>query len=445
MRCMSTPNFVTLPRGVQRTEFVGGYSSLAGLFARPETKSRGTILLIPGFTGSKEDFIVLLPYLRGLGYSVASYDHRGQFESDGPLSEAGYSMDHFAADALAVSRQVAECTGESIHLVGHSFGGLVARTAVLEHLAAAKAKTGRPLFASLTLMSSGVAAVPGELQVLAGQFAAFLPQTPLEVIWEHKEFVDRENNPNPPEPEFYAFLRHRFISNNPFALQAKAGILIQIADVVDDLARVTSEAELPVLVAFGENDDRWPPAEQEAMAYRLNARRILWPHAAHSPNTEQPELCTTGLEGFFADVANTTGRAFEFPTGTPGYTSGMELRSPVDHSPAGVSAARRTVVRQLEAWGLADAIDDMQIVVSELVTNAVRYGENPVELRLRIHGELLRVEVFDGNTVDIPAPRQASDTESTGRGMPLIDALTVDWGVEVSESRKVVWADLAIH
>lgn len=440
---MSTPDFVTLPRGVQRTEFVGGHSWLAGVFATPDGPSRGTILLIPGFTGSKEDFIVLIGYLRELGYHVASYDHRGQFESAGPDAPTGYQMDHFAADALAVAEQVLERTGEPLHLVGHSFGGLVARAAVIRHLGA-----GAPdstLLASLTLMASGVAAVPGELQILAGQLVAFLPDTPLEVIWEHKELLDRESDRNPPEPHFQAFLRHRFISNNPHGLQAKAEILIGITDSVDDLAVVTSAARLPVLVAFGENDDRWPPAEQEAMAYRLGARRVVWPHAAHSPNSEQPEMCTSGLEAFFADVANTTGRTIEFPAGTRGYTDRMELRAPVDHSPAGVSAARRTVVRQLEAWGLGDAIDDMQIVVSELVTNAVRYGNNPVELRLRVHGELLRIEVFDSNIADIPAPRQASDTESTGRGMPLIDALTVEWGVEVSASQKVVWADLAMH
>ena len=87
----------------------------------------------------------------------------------------------------------------------------------------------------------------------------------------------------------------------------------------------------------------------------------------------------------------------------------------------------------------------MQIVVSELVTNAVRYGKNPVELRLRINGDLLRIEVFDGNTVDIPQPRQATHTESTGRGMPLIDALAIEWGVDVTETQKVVWADVAMR
>ncbi|MGB3676520.1 MAG: alpha/beta fold hydrolase [Candidatus Nanopelagicales bacterium] len=442
---MSTPSFVTLPRGVQRTEFVGGHAPLAGWIAAPEKHSRGTILLIPGFTGSKEDFITLMPYLRELGYSVASYDHRGQFESTGPQSPDGYAMADFVSDSIAVAHQLVERTGQRLHLVGHSFGGLVARTATIQQLSEEVGSGTDPILASLTLMASGVAAVPGDLQVLASQFVAFLPDTPLEVIWEHKEFVDRENDPNPPDSDLYAFLRHRFISNNPFALQAKAQILIEIGDAVDDLAHLSATAQLPLLVAFGENDDRWQPAEQEAMAYRLGARRVLLPGAAHSPNTEQPELCTAGLEAFFADVSNTTGCSIAFPSGARGYTHRMELRTPVDNSPAGVGVARRTVVRQLEAWGLVEAIDDMQIVVSELVTNAVRYGKNPVELRLRINGDLLRIEVFDGNTVDIPQPRQATHTESTGRGMPLIDALAIEWGVDVTETQKVVWADVAMR
>lgn len=445
MRSMSEQSVVTLPRGVQRTDFVGGHANLAGLIATPEAESRGTILLVPGFTGSKEDFRILLPYLARLGYCAASYDHRGQFESSGPDALDGYTMPDFASDLLAVSRQLSERTGDPLHLVGHSFGGLVARAATIEELAR-EGRAGKPaLFASLTLMASGRAAVPGELQVLAGQFAALLPSTPLEVIWEHKEFVERENDPNPPDEILSAFLRHRFISNNPYSLAAQAQILIDIDDSVDLLARTTADANLPVLVAFGENDDRWPPVEQESMADSLAARRMRWPGAAHSPNVEQPELCIAGLEAFFADVAQTTARSIGFPTGRLGYTPGMELRAPVDHTPAGVSAARRSVVRQLQAWGLDNAVDDMSIVVSELVTNAVRYGKNPVELRLLVNGDCLRVEVIDGNPTDVPVPREATNTESTGRGMPLIDALTFKWGVDVSDAHKVVWAEVSLN
>ena len=441
---MSTPPFVTLPRGVERTDFVGGHSHLAGLLAYPDSASRGTVLLIPGFTGSKEDFIALIPYLRALGYTVASYDHRGQFESPGPDASDGYTMDDFVTDALAVATSLVNESEHPLHLLGHSFGGLVARATAVRQLGLEMSEGAPPLFTSITLLSSGPAAVPGDLQVVARQLVSLLPHTPLEEIWGQKEAADRANGWTPPSPEVHEFLRHRFTSNNPHALSAKAEILVEIEDAVDVLADLAATAGLPTLVAYGENDDRWSPEEQEQMAYRLGARRLRWPNAAHSPNAEQPEMCAAGLEGFLADVSSTTARSLEFPEGRRGYTHGMELRSPVPSTPEAVGAARRTIVRQLEAWGIDDVIDDMQIVVSELITNAVRYGENPVEFRLSIRGPFVRIEVIDANTADIPLPRQAADSESTGRGMPLIDALAAEWGVEVSTTNKTVWAELAI-
>ena len=441
---VSTPPFVTLPRGVQRTDFVGGHSHLAGLIAYPASTSRGTILLIPGFTGSKEDFIALIPYLRDLGYTVASYDQRGQYESPGPDTTDGYAMDDFLSDALAVTGALAAESEARVHLLGHSFGGLVARAAAVRQLGLEMSEGAPPLYSSLILLSSGPAAVPGDLQVVARQLVSLLPHTPLREIWEQKETADRANGWSPPSDEVHNFLKHRFTSNNPHALSAKAEILIEIDDAIDVLADLAATAGLPTLVAYGENDDRWPPDEQELMAHRLGARRLRWPNAAHSPNAEQPEMCAAGLEAFLADVASTTARAIAFPDGRRGYTSGMELRAPVASTPEAVGPARRAVVRQLEAWGLDDAVDDMQIVASELITNAIRYGANPVEIRLSIHGACIRLEVIDGNTSDIPQPRQATDEESTGRGMPLIDALTSDWGVDVHDSDKVVWAELAI-
>ena len=117
---MSTPPFVTLPRGVQRTDFVGGHAHLSGLIAYPDSESRGTILLIPGFTGSKEDFIALIPYLRDLGYTVASYDQRGQFESPGPDATDGYAMARSPSLAHSSPRLNTRCTCSVTPLVGSS-------------------------------------------------------------------------------------------------------------------------------------------------------------------------------------------------------------------------------------------------------------------------------------------------------------------------------------
>ena len=212
---MSTPPFVTLPRGVQRTDFVGGHAHLSGLIAYPDSESRGTILLIPGFTGSKEDFIALIPYLRDLGCTVASYDQRGQFESPGPDATDGYAMADFVADALAVARSLVTETEHPLHLLGHSFGGLVARATAVRQLGEQMAAASEPLFASLTLLASGPAAVPGDLQIVAAQLVSLLPHTSLHDIWEQKEAADRANGWRPPNAEVHEFLRHRFTSTTP--------------------------------------------------------------------------------------------------------------------------------------------------------------------------------------------------------------------------------------
>src|SRR5690349_6025318 len=85
---------------------------------------RGTALLLPGFTGSKEDFNPLHVPLAQRGYRTVAVDGRGQYESDGPATdESPYAQRELALDVLAQ----AEALGEPVHLLGHSFGGQVAR------------------------------------------------------------------------------------------------------------------------------------------------------------------------------------------------------------------------------------------------------------------------------------------------------------------------------
>src|SRR5690349_6716167 len=79
----------------------------------------GNVLLIPGFTGSKEDFADVLPLLADVGWAVVAYDQRGQYETPG-RSDDDYSLDGFAADAAAVADAMFG-TSEQVHLVGHSF------------------------------------------------------------------------------------------------------------------------------------------------------------------------------------------------------------------------------------------------------------------------------------------------------------------------------------
>lgn len=105
-----------------------------------------------------------------------------------------------------------------------------------------------------------------------------------------------------------------------------------------------------------------------------------------------------------------------------------------------VATARRMVDRQLTAWGLQEAAFTTGLVISELVTNAIRYGKEPVRLRL-IHdkGRLLS-EVTDANSTS-PHVRQARDNDEGGRGLYIVMQVSTRWGVRHSRESKTIWSE----
>ena len=110
--------------------FSGGSGPLIALDTGGDD-ARGTVFMVAGYTGSKEDFAPLLRPLAEAGYRVIALDQRGQYESPGPDDPARYTVAELASDVLAVAAVLREEYGEPLHLVGHSFGGLVCRAAVL--------------------------------------------------------------------------------------------------------------------------------------------------------------------------------------------------------------------------------------------------------------------------------------------------------------------------
>ncbi|MGW4561576.1 ATP-binding SpoIIE family protein phosphatase [Streptomyces sp. NPDC004561] len=108
--------------------------------------------------------------------------------------------------------------------------------------------------------------------------------------------------------------------------------------------------------------------------------------------------------------------------------------------PAAVSRARSDVTRQLTAWGLEDLDFVAGLVVSEVVTNAVRYGRPPIRLRL-IHGRTLMCEVSDDSSTT-PHLRRARVYDEGGRGLLLVAQLAARWGTRHARHGKTVWAEL---
>ncbi|MGW7543687.1 SpoIIE family protein phosphatase [Streptomyces sp. NPDC054770] len=110
---------------------------------------------------------------------------------------------------------------------------------------------------------------------------------------------------------------------------------------------------------------------------------------------------------------------------------------------AAVSDAREATRRQLGAWGLEDMAVTAELVVSELVTNAIRYGQPPVGLRLIRH-DVLVYEVTDSSSTQ-PRLRRARTTDEGGRGLFLVAQLTTRWGCRYGQNGKTIWAEQSLE
>ena len=285
---MSTPPYLDLPAGCRPVALPTSDGSLAGLRLDADDPV-GTVLLVPGWTGSKEDFLAILEPLARRGWTAVAYDQRGQYESVGPDEEAAYSLASFARDLLEVAAGLGE-----VHVVGHSFGGLVAREAVLA--------CGGAGLASLTLLCSGPGPLPTSHRDKLGAMHAALPHVPLATIYDVKEAADREGGWVPPSDEVAEFMRTRFVSNNPYALQAKTAILLDTPDRTDELAALAAEG-FPVGVVYGPDDDAWPLGVQDEVAAAVGTVPVVVAGTGHSPAAEDPESAAAALDGLLRGFA----------------------------------------------------------------------------------------------------------------------------------------------
>ncbi len=107
-----------------------------------------------------------------------------------------------------------------------------------------------------------------------------------------------------------------------------------------------------------------------------------------------------------------------------------------------VGRARELARAKLPAWGLEGLLDTTELLVSELVTNALRYGEGEIRLRLLLDRTLV-CEVWDANLVQ-PRRRRARDTDEGGRGLQLVGLLSAGWGTRRTHRGKTVWFELPL-
>ncbi|CAL9464375.1 SpoIIE family protein phosphatase [Streptomyces sp. enrichment culture] len=110
--------------------------------------------------------------------------------------------------------------------------------------------------------------------------------------------------------------------------------------------------------------------------------------------------------------------------------------------PRSVGRAREYARNRLQSWDLEPLIDTTELLVSELVTNALRYGEGEIRLRLLLDRTLV-CEVWDSGLVQ-PRRRRARDTDEGGRGLQLVGLLSAAWGSRRTPRGKTVWFELPL-
>jgi pimeloyl-ACP methyl ester carboxylesterase len=189
-----------------------------------------------------------------------------------------------------VAAALAADGGGPVHLLGHSFGGLVTREAVIAE---------PDLFRSLVLLGSGPAAIGGERKDRMAYLEPLLRHGGMPAVYAAVEELAKLDPTWSASPaELREVLRVRFLASSGPGLKGMGDALLAEPDRVDELAAVG----LPLLVCHGEHDDAWLPATQAAMARRLRARHEVVAGAVHSPAVEAPADTVAVLSDFWADV-----------------------------------------------------------------------------------------------------------------------------------------------
>jgi pimeloyl-ACP methyl ester carboxylesterase len=266
------------PHRAERVELPGPLAALRAA-GRPRTADErwdAVAVLVPGYSGSKEDFAPLIDPIADAGIDVLALDLPGQYESPPLRGELDHRPGPLGALVAEVARAEA-AAGRTVLLLGHSYGGLVARAAVL---------ADAPV-RGLTLMDTGPGELPmGPRRSRLDVLEPVLRRRGLDAVVELRE---QAGDWAGADPAVAAFLRHRLASSSPTALLGMGDALRSEPDRVPELVAALRGRRLATLVVCGMNDDAWPATTQRTMADRLEAEFAGVPRAAHSPNLENPQ------------------------------------------------------------------------------------------------------------------------------------------------------------
>jgi pimeloyl-ACP methyl ester carboxylesterase len=275
----------------ERTVEVDGFGGPVSLALAEAGAGGRPLLLLHGFTGAKEDFTDHLDPLGELGWHAVAPDQRGHGASDKPDDEAAYTIEAFTTDLLALFDVLG---WERCVALGHSMGGMVVQTAILEAPERFDAlilmdTSHRGLRADPELVALGVAIARGEgiAAVMAAQ-DALGPDQALGTGPHQRLLETREG--------YKDFGARKMLASSP-AMYAAMLQTITSAEHIDrlpDLPRIS----VPTLVLVGEEDKPFRKPSQRMADAIPDAELMVLPDGGHSPQFESPDLWWKALTGF---------------------------------------------------------------------------------------------------------------------------------------------------
>jgi pimeloyl-ACP methyl ester carboxylesterase len=252
------------------------------------------LLLLHGFGGAKEDFADHIDALAER-HRVITFDHRGHGESDGPTDLEAYSLDRMAADVIGVADELGI---DSLRLLGHSMGGMVARRVVLAHPARIDA---------LVLMDTSPGPIPSIDPDMMEAAATVMLDEGKEVL---KPLLDAAATLETPAHQRLVAERPGLQKFEDAKWEALSGVMWaamarEIARQPDQLS-LLANVRCPTLVIVGDQDESFLEPSRRMAAAIPGAELVVVPDAGHSPQFENPRVWLQALEGFLARVERAT-------------------------------------------------------------------------------------------------------------------------------------------
>lgn len=248
-------------------------------------------LLVHGFTGARSDFTEWLPALADAGWHAVVADNRGHGDSDKPPSEDDYDFHIFAADKLAL----ADALGwDRFVLLGHSMGGMIAQTLVLDApervdaLILMDTHHGQLAMPDDLLELAVTVARAGDMETIAQVSAA---DSPLASDAHRRVAAER--------PGYVEEGMAKTRASSPAMYARMITRITEPHDRLASLARITC----PTLVIVGEQDAPFLEASHAMAATIPGARLAVLPDAGHSPQFEAPDAWWAAVSGFLSSVS----------------------------------------------------------------------------------------------------------------------------------------------